>query len=142
MQMTIRMILQNAFSHLDAPLTNQLRTIEKKCPNIFKAMYHKNSGDASDDTSDVSSGADQDHQTSTTIAKLPAHTIKSLSLHNDMTQSFKNALLAAYVRDYREPEIYWFGHSRLFWSKKFAFTDRYVLVARSTASPHANLVIK
>jgi hypothetical protein len=141
MQMTTRLLLQNAFYHRDGDLTAQMNRLYGKCPTLFDSVLPRTDRrdmlgeDEFDNEMDVHFGADRDHRRPTVIGAIPPNVVKqSISLANggrplprrdaDMSVEFKQLLRRAYTEQYGMDEVYQFGKQPIQYSNKFAFTDR------------------
>ncbi|KAL7818066.1 hypothetical protein V8C44DRAFT_211757 [Trichoderma aethiopicum] len=140
MQMTIRLVLRNAFYLQDGELTRQMNSLYEKCPALLDAILPRTDrrdlveDEEGDFELDVHFGADAGHRRATVIGQIPVKVIRATTHvlnsnqplpthHDNMDQRFREELRRAYVTEYKQPEIYLFGHKRAQWSNKFAFTD-------------------
>lgn len=141
LQMTTRLLLQNAFHHRDGNLTAQVNRLYGKCPTLFDSVLPRMDRrdmlgeDELDNEMDIHFGADRDHCRPTVIGAIPHNIVrKTISLANggrplprrdaDMSAEFKQRLRRAYVEQYGMDEVYQFGRQPIQYSNKFAFTDR------------------
>lgn len=149
-QLTVRLILRKAFAGIDNALTTQLLRLQDSCPTLFKRILSKSDQQALslqlDDTSeledvmDVEGVPDEGHVNPAVIARIASKDIQKMPHSvNDgrhlpviprtqCSQIFINLLRQAYGFDYNLSNMYTLtrGGLPMQWSKKFAFTDRYV----------------
>jgi hypothetical protein len=149
-QLTVRLILRKAFAGIDNALTTQLLRLQDGCPTLFKRILSKSDQQALslqlDDTSeledvmDVEGVPDEGHVNPAVIARIASKDIQKIPhCVNDgrhlpviprtqCSQIFINLLRQAYGFDYNLSNMYTLtrGGLPMQWSKKFAFTDRYV----------------
>lgn len=148
-QLTIRLLLRNAFLHDDPSLTSEMRQLYRDCPNLFRrtlARTDRNELEALQDQAefelDVPPSADETHLEPSVINKIPS---KEVRLHSHFAQGdgplphraedasppFVQLLRAAYANDYGFPAHHPSAYepsAPIKWSRKLAFnTSGYVL---------------
>ncbi|KAI0470229.1 hypothetical protein F4859DRAFT_515755 [Xylaria cf. heliscus] len=127
-QITLRLVLRNAFRHDDPGLTDDVQALYKHCPTLFKRALARSdqneleqeaqaAQDQDDFELDIPVSANDSHQDPSIINKIPTkemrvvtHTIqgdRSLPLRaGQMSESFLADLRIAYQNDYDKPD-YW-----------------------------------
>ncbi|KAI8171048.1 hypothetical protein KHU50_005759 [Colletotrichum sp. SAR 10_65] len=139
MQMTMRLLLRNAFFFDDAELTLQMSRLYKSCPTLFDSILPRTDRremalpqEEMDFEMDVEGlVSDEDHQRPSAIGQVSVRGVTHAINENKplptrpttMEDTFTRRLRRAYTRDYGEPDI-WVFSGRLQYSNKFAFSDR------------------
>ena len=133
MQMTLYMILNNAYLHVNPDLTKKIRSIYDKCPDIFDGIQPCVRQEA-----DADGGIDKDHLRTRLIGQIRDRTIdgnRSLPARGtDMDSVFRNALRGAYAQHYGRSVDIQFGNEQILWYNKFSFSDRYVTISARMSS--------
>jgi len=134
---TVRLVLANSFrSEENAAITRILQELNKNCPSLFASILprseqtaYKPDGDDDEDEMDIQ--PDNLHLRPLAIGSIPAkyckETLNVPTRSSKLSDEFKSALAKAYAEDYHRPNIVGFSKKVLLWSKKFSFTDRYVV---------------
>lgn len=136
MQMTIRLLLQDAFFHRDPELTMRMHALYNKCPTLFDSVLPRTELQDMPEAEldfelDANAGGDYQHRRATVIGHVHLKGVTHVmnegralpTRHSNMTDGFKQVLRQTYVREYAQPEIYQFA-GRLQYANKFGFSDR------------------
>lgn len=145
-QETIRLVLRNAFKHDDPELTAEMLDLYQRCPNLFSKILSRadRNGlealqEAEEHEIDVDQSADATHlapsainriPTGNVVATHPANEGKRLPLRStDATPTWRRLIRLAYEHDYGKARQFpsFFENRAVQWSRKFGFTDRYVI---------------
>ncbi|KAI1753016.1 hypothetical protein F4782DRAFT_95579 [Xylaria castorea] len=137
MQLTIRFLLRSAYWYTDSELTNKMDVLHKACPTLFESVLPQAErkelllDDEQEYELDAAGGADYEHRRATVIGQISVKSVNHIindsqplpTRHAKMSDAFRAKLRGAYVKDYRQPEIYMF-QGRIQYANKFGFTDR------------------
>jgi hypothetical protein len=132
----MRLLLMNSFGK-DIQLALQFKSLQAKCPALFKSLLARSYGgsdDATDDTGDSFTDGplpDADHKDPLVIGRLTATALNGLprkegELHTDLGKGLRDA----YLRDYNRGVSFIGRNNPINWWKKLSFTTRYVSVSR------------
>jgi hypothetical protein len=142
LQQTVRMLLSNGMRDTDAEIGDLLQYINRTCPTLFEPFLPRSEHESLRTQMDVLADSDDDevplvgsktHLDPAAIGcittayargtlKLP---VKTADLDTSFAW-FSSLLRNAYRSEYKEKNVYEFGKKWLLWTKKLAFTDRYV----------------
>ncbi|RYC61611.1 hypothetical protein CHU98_g4607 [Xylaria longipes] len=155
-QLTIRLLLRNAFNYDDPSLTADMQQLYRECPNLFRralARTDRNELEILQEQGefvlDVPPSANDTHFDPSVINKIPTREVRTLShmaqgpegggslplLAQNMSTHFIQLLRLAYATDYGFPEHHpsaWDPTAGIKWSRKLAFNtsgedkDRFV----------------
>lgn len=151
-QETCRFVLRNAFKDDDPELTEQMLELYRKCPSMFEKVLTRVEQDLvqrqelliEEFEVEINQSADADHVLPSAINAIPkaeldqkkhkhavndGKEIPRFPTHESAESCFRNLIRLAYEKDYAKPTQYppTFQRTKLQWSRKFGFTDRYVI---------------
>ncbi|KAI2628156.1 hypothetical protein GGS21DRAFT_492800 [Xylaria nigripes] len=153
-QLTIRLVLRNAFANEDPDLTTELQQLYKQCPNLYRRTLARTDRNEieilqehlSEFVLDVPPSADDTHVEPIVINEIPTTEVKRSSHRvqgdgplpiraSDISTAFIHSLRSAYATDYRFPVHHPSAYepsAAIKWSRKLAFNtvreakDRFV----------------
>lgn len=147
---TIRLVLRGSVSESDPALTNNLRKIQKDCPQLLRSVLTFSDREQLEEARSLEDGdfelsvdqsEDADHRNPVVINAIPAKEAMSryhpiaddepLPIKADrLPDRFRLAIRQAYELQYRfpsgQPAV--FGSKSIQWSRKLAWNDRYVFI--------------
>jgi hypothetical protein len=138
-RLTLRLLLNNAFSATDPELTALIQNLYNFCPLLFQSLLPRSEIDrlneqvdeeVDEDEDEVELAADPLHSRLRVIGCIePKYVRLKLGfpvIPKEMDTAFSKDLTEAYKRDYGSPNVLHFGKKPLQWCKKLVFTDTYV----------------
>lgn len=139
-RLTLRLLLNNAFSATDPELTALIQSLYNFCPLLFKSLLPRSEIDSLNEL--VAEEVDKDDEDEIELAADPLHSgLRAIGciqpkyvrlqlgfpvIPKEMDTAFSKDLTEVYKRDYGSPDVLHFGKKPLQWCKKLVFTDRYV----------------
>ena len=126
-RLTLRLLLNNAFSATDPELTTLIQNLYNFCPLLFQSLLPRSEIDRLNEPVDE----DEDEvELARAIGCIePKYVRLKLGfpvIPKEMDITFSKDLTEAYKRDYGSPNVLHFGKKPLQWCKKLVFTDTYV----------------
>jgi hypothetical protein len=133
-QLTLRLLMNNAFSATDPELTAIVQSLSNVCPLLFQSLLSRSEMDSLneqiDDEDEIDLTADPLHSQPRAIGCIrPKHVRLQLGFpvsQKEMDATFSMDFTEVYRRDYGSPNVLHFGKTPLQWCKKLVFTDRYL----------------
>ena len=145
LNLTVRLIIMNAYKQSDPELTDLIQRLYRSCPLLFESLMPRSEiedlaaaaaaadvDEADEDEPSVELQADDSHLRPSAIGCLPARHVRQVLgfplRSSQMIAAFKELLTRAYDVYYSSPAILHFGKVNLQWVKKISFTDKYVIL--------------
>jgi hypothetical protein len=134
-QLTLRLLVNNAFSVTDPELTVLIQSLFNDCPLLFQSLLSRSEINSlneqiDEDEDEIDLTADPLHSRPRAIGCIrPKHVRLQLGFPvspKEMDAAFSMDFTEAYRRDYGSPNVLHFGKTPLQWCKKLVFTDTYV----------------
>ena len=131
LQMTVRLLLMNAFDDTDPKLTRIFAELYDLCPELFEHLLPRseidNLGVVFDIDEEVSLRGDDDHLRPVVIGCVKSNyvrkTLRFPIVQSQMDAAFENAFRMCYDQHYGLKYITHFGKVPLQWCRKLAFYD-------------------